>query len=215
MSFLVGLDPGGSGAFGWCVSRDTDRLPLGLEGYGVADHAEGAVNAVLRLVGLSGQIVGLGIDSPLFWTPAGDRKVDKLLRQNLRRRGGPVSAVMSVNSLQGACLVQGVLAGQLLRNRFPAMPVTEAHPKVLLWLLDVIGPGQRANEVAMSKLSQLAVCDGEAVSEHIRDAALAAVTAWAMLHHPEGWRDIATCDGEAMCPWNANVSYWMPVQRTT
>lgn len=208
---IVGLDPGGRNAFGWCVSEDTECLPLTIRNHDVANHAHGAVEAALGHVRAADRIAGVGIDSPLFWTPDGDRSVDKLLRQEIRRRGGATSTIMSVNSLQGACLVQGVLAGQLIRRQFPDARITEAHPKALLWLLSLARVGIRVNEVSSSALSKLLLFDSSMISEHERDAALGAVTAWAMLHGPEGWRDIAKDESNAIYPWDAPVAYWMPL----
>lgn len=207
---ILGLDPGGENRFGWCISEDTEYLPLSILHCGVASHAQGAIDAALRLGGAD-RIAGTGIDSPLFWTPDGDRKVDKLLRQNIRRRGGPTTTVMSVNSLQGACLVQGVLAGQLIRKRFSDARITEAHPKALLWLLGLANAATPVNDVYSSALSRFIVFGNSRISEHERDAALGAVTAWAMLHASKGWRDISKDESSAMHPWDTPVSYWMPV----
>lgn len=210
-NLIVGLDPGGRNAFGWCVSEDTECLPLSVGNCGVASHAQGAVDAALGHARTADRIAGVGIDSPLFWTPDGDRSVDKLLRQEIRRRGGATSTIMNVNSLQGACLVQGVLAGQLIRRRFSDARITEAHPKALLWLLSLVRVGKRTNEVSSSALSKLVVFSSSTISEHERDAALGAVTAWVMLHAPEGWRNIAKDESNAIHPWDAPVSYWMPL----
>lgn len=210
-NLLLGLDPGGENSFGWCVSENTEHLPVSILRCGVASHAQEAVDAALRPHGAD-RIVGAGIDAPMFWTPGGDRKVDKLLRQNIRRRGGPTSTVMSVNSLQGACLVQGVLAAHLIQKRFPDARVTEAHPKALLWLLGLANAGRPPIDVSSSALSRFLVFGNSTISEHERDAALGAVTAWAMLHASEGWRDISKDETCAMHPWDKPVSYWMPVQ---
>ena len=173
-NLILGLDPGGENRFGWCISEDTEYLPLSILHRGVASHAQGAIDAALRLGG-TGRIVGAGIDSPLFWTPDGDRKVDKLLRQSIRRKGGPTSTVMSVNSLQGACLVQGVLAGQLIRKRFSDARITEAHPKALLWLLGLANTETPVDDISPSALSGFVAFDSR-ISEHERDAALGALT---------------------------------------
>jgi hypothetical protein len=211
-NLILGLDPGGKGAFGWCISQDSDRLPLKIENCGVEDHAQGALAAVLKCVGGADQILGAGIDSPLYWIPKGDRETDKLLRKEIRHRHGNPNVVMAVNALRGACLVQGVLIGQLLRERFKGVRITEAHPKALLWLLRIVLPGNRTKEVTTVSLSPWAVFIGSTNSEHERDASLAAVTAWAMLHSPQGWADIAKLESIAMYPWNSPVSYWMPIK---
>ena len=53
-------------------------------------------------------------------------------------------------------------------------------------------------------------CDVAGLSEHERDAALGALTAWAMVSAAPGWRDIALEEKDVFVPVPP-VEYWMPV----
>lgn len=118
---FVGLDPGGDGQFGWCVVAGSE-LPLSVIQAGCTGDAGAAVKSVLEVLGPSPQAHGAGIDSPLFWTPSGKRRVDCIVREAIKEVGAPNAGgtVQHVNSLRGACLAQGVVAANLSARRFMA-----------------------------------------------------------------------------------------------
>lgn len=133
---LFGFDPGGRGGFGWCHAEGGKRLPLVILKSGVAPNAQGAVEAALA--GLERELpAAAGIDAPLVWTLGEGRRVDGFLRSNVRVGGCKTASgtVQAVNSLRAACLVQGYLTMRILRERYPALGLTESHPKAMLWLL--------------------------------------------------------------------------------
>lgn len=107
--------------------------------------------------------------------------------------GAPYAAgvVQDVNSLRGACLVQGVMAALKLRELYPALPITEAHPKALRWLLP-------------------AVAEFSATSEHERDALLAAIAAWATAHKRSDWHDLLLTEGSSYSPISQPLHYFVP-----
>src|SRR5437660_360415 len=117
MVVLLGFDPGGEDGFGWSVADDTPALPLTVRATGVVDNARSAVDAAMAQVKQGEHVVAAGIDAPLFWVATGDRTVDRIVRAELRRLGAasPGGTVQAVNSLRGACVVQGMLTGVLLR----------------------------------------------------------------------------------------------------
>ena len=209
--YLAGLDPGGDGRFGWCIVSGPE-LPLEVVRAGCAAHAAAAVESLLDALGPSAHLHGAGIDSPLFWTPSGNRRVDTLVREAIKRAGARNAGgtVQHVNSLRGACLTQGVVAAHLLRRKFPNLPISEAHPKALLWLTNVASADRRAASVTMTHLAGFIAGGVEGLSEHERDAALGAVGAWAMVQRPHGWRNIAHEESDAFAPVPP-VEYWMPV----
>lgn len=84
--WLVGLDPGGADQFGWCVAEASNVLPLVVHQSGVASHARGATKAALAAIG-SAHVGAVGIDSPLFWIPNGDRRVDKMFEMRFGSSG--------------------------------------------------------------------------------------------------------------------------------
>jgi hypothetical protein len=83
---IVGLDPGGNGQFGWCVAEATTGGRVRLLCAKTADHAAGAVAAVVSELGASLPTAG-GIDSPLFWIANGDRRADQAIRAAMKRVG--------------------------------------------------------------------------------------------------------------------------------
>jgi hypothetical protein len=208
--FVLGFDPGGIRQFGWCLAEATDRPRLIHSG--IANNADEAVDSVCADIDDSVQLLAAGIDSPLFWIGNGDRQVDQTVRAKMRAKGAPNvwGTVQSVNSLRGACLIQGILTARLLRSRFPNIRITESHPKALLWLMGVANNERRAREVGMGQLSKLIDCDLPEMSEHERDAALGAVAALKMLRKADGWRDLALDERNAFFPVKS-VEYWMPI----
>ena len=208
---FVGLDPGGARAFGWCVVDTGPDLPLRIRASGVADDAASAVAAVNRTSDTV-SIVAAGIDAPMFWTASGDRAVDKYVRTAICKLGASGGTVGHVSSLRGACLVQGMVAAMMLREKNRTLPVTEAHPKAALWML---GEATRTKKVASITAAALAkyvdVGAHTMTTDHERDAALGALTAWAMFHQAAGWKDIRGLDPNAVSPLAAPMGYWVPM----
>ena len=134
-----------------------------------------------------------GVDAPLFYSRSGARYADTLVRDAIRDAGAPHSAgtVQHPNSLRGACLVQGLLAATELLDRFPCNPISESHPKALVWL----------DEGAESLT---------APSEHERDAVIATLSAWACVSQPDTWCDLRPLEPAPFRPLGGPVSYWMP-----
>jgi predicted nuclease with RNAse H fold len=209
---FIGFDPGGDKKFGWSVIEGATR-PFAVVQLGRVSDAAAAVDAVVRAVGAGSRIDGVGIDSPLFWTPSGKRRVDRIVREAIKSAGAPNAGgtVQQVNSLRGACLTQGVVAACLLRRAFPGVRITEAHPKALLWLLSTASPARRTLDVRMKDLGEFISCPETDFSEHERDAALGAIAAWAMVSGAVGWRNLAGEDADAIVPFPP-VEYWMPIE---
>jgi hypothetical protein len=211
---LLGFDPGGDrrgvGGFGCCVAECAERLPLRIRMSGRAQHAQGAFDAVIQHVDSSDTVIGAGIDAPLFWVFDGNRKVDGLVRGAIRDLGSPGSTVQEVNSLRGACLVQGILVGLLLRSRYPDLPITESHPKALLWMIGEATVLKPAKAITLTDLHEWFLgCSGDETEEE-RDAALATLGAWAMVHQATGWQDLFRLERRPVLPLAAPISYWMP-----
>lgn len=219
--WILGLDPGGERKFGWCLgttTHDTSRkLPrLKLCHWGTAAHAKEAIEKVLSKIDPSTKIDAVGIDSPLFWISNGDRQCDKTIREAMKNVGAPNTGgrVQSVNSLRGACLVQGIMAARLLRSKFPRIRITESHPKALLWLLKIANNRRPVSEVTLTHLADFLECKTPNFSEDERDAAIGALAAAAMSSEEKGWRDLALDETDAFPPVSP-VEYWMPIARGT
>lgn len=157
-----GADPGGKNAFGIAsVSSDGSTLTACVSS---ADEALDWISTQ------AARPLGLGIDCPLWWSSrgSGDRRADQWLRQRYRNlRIG--SSVMTTNSLQGSVLVQGVMFASIVRERFGDIPITEAHPKVLLRALGLDDWQQAASRFGLHPTDPPGI--------HQRDAVLAAVAA--------------------------------------
>jgi hypothetical protein len=212
---ILGLDPGGVGRFGWCVAESIGKGRVRLRESGIADHAAQALERASKHVANSERLVAAGVDSPLFWLAKGDRRADQLIRAAMKGLGATNvhGTVQQVNSLRGACLVQGVMAAHLLRIKTPQIRLTETHPKALLWLIKVASRQRRAADVRMENLVEFIECEATHLSEHERDAAIGAVGATAMLLALDGWKDLAADEDGAFAPVPP-VEYWMPVLTT-
>ena len=210
--FILGFDPGGRGNFGWSVCRANDGT-LQPSCTGLANDAWDALNEVEEALGSNypnghPSILAAGIDAPMFWSKRGNRTVDYVLRCQLRNNGFPPSklggTVQQVNSLQGACLVQGILVGRYLREKWN-LPLTEAHPKALRCLLRRLKEPDQEDMVR--KLTA-------GLDDHELDATLSAVAAWAMIHKPHGWRNLYDQECCPVHPLGTHVvDYWMPNPR--
>ncbi len=126
----------------------------------------------------------------------GDRQADQIVRQMLVQAGGRTSSVLHVNSLMGACLVQGALAAHLGRTAWPGASITEAHPKALL-------------HVSMPAADFIESIRQMIRSDHERDAALAAFSALHGVRLDPAWRDLRTLERGVWFP-REPVSYWFP-----
>jgi len=155
-----GADPGGVDNFGIAVLQE--------DGTYETKCVSSVDEATDWIFGL-GHPNGVGIDCPLWWSSGrgGGRKADQWLRD---QEGINPATVQSANSLQGAVLVQGIMLAMLMRERYPGIPITEAHPKALLQFLDL-------HESDWDEVRQhFKPLEGSAPpSEHERDALLAAV----------------------------------------
>lgn len=197
---LFGLDPGGLKNFGWaCLSIGESGTPTELH-TGCCSSASAAIKAATHAAG-SAPPVAVGIDAPLFWVAEGDRRADAAVRRLVCASGGQSGTVGHVNSLRGACLVQGVLAAREMAEAWPTTKITEAHPKALL----------RVHTEASQFLSDYLPL---APTEHERDAVLAAYTAWGFSMRAAGWHDLVREEHAPYFPSGHVVSYWFPSHQT-
>lgn len=211
MQVVLGFDPGGDGQFGWAVLERNGRRTPRTRKTGMSSHAEGALASSLACISSDDALLGAGIDSPLYWTPRGERVADRRIRQRIHELGAPSAAgtVQHPNSLRGACVVQGPTMALLLRRRFPDIQITEAHPKALLWTLGLANSQRRPEEVSVADLTGLVTCEAVAC-EHERDAVLGAVAAFAMSDRLPPWRDLLAEEQEAILV-AGEVAYWFPL----
>ena len=209
LSFILGFDPGGKDHFAWSVCAVEGSQLLYCQS-GVADNAQ-EVMQDLQLPA-SAQVVAAGIDAPMVWSYRGNRFVDNIIGKELKGktlpkgRGLPTKGgrVLAVNSLRGGALVQGLLLGKYLRETYPALAITEAHPTALLRLLNV--------PCFQSQLNLLCNLIADIANEHERDATIAAFAAWSMCQPADGWNDLYPQEPCQVMPFGTSGSYWMPIK---
>lgn len=158
----IGADPGGKKNFGLAIlARDGSAQTWCVN---CADEALKVIVANVKSFP-----AGVGVDAPLWWSSgqSSDREADKWLRKKYRLIHGEIQAS---NSLKGAVLVQGMMFVQRIRERFPAVGVTESHPKALLSVLKMRNGGQFFQQFSVQVENQ----DSQ---EHERDAVISAVAA--------------------------------------
>ncbi|MEO8275813.1 MAG: hypothetical protein ABI639_06305 [Thermoanaerobaculia bacterium] len=128
---------------------------------------------------------------------------DQWIRKTYGLSGGEVQ---TANSLRGAALVQGAMFATRIRDRFPSVPITEAHPKVVMKVL-------RAKTWARFARQFSVVAPPRPSSDHERDATISAVSA------REGFegrwkRDLSLERGlseqDPQAYWLAPVRYFWP-----
>ena len=209
MNIYLGFDPGGKNSFGWSVCFGQSQ-PLRIIDTGVSGNAEEAMEAALGRIPLEGVVVGVGIDAPLFWTKTGESLVDNQVRKAITELGAlsPGGTIQQINSLRGACLVQGVLLAHFLYEHFPKASITESHPKALLCLLGIANKGKQSVKVV--DLSKYVEFNKKDPQEHERDAVLGAFTAFAQRQKLKGWVNLFERETEPVIPFNYQVGYWMP-----
>jgi hypothetical protein len=211
MEVLLGFDPGGERKFGWAVCIDKNN-GLNVRDAGTADHAKGAIEQALDAIPEGGFVAGAGIDAPMFWVTSGGREADRIVREEIGKRGAksPGGTVQHFNSLQGACVIQGLLIFKLLRRLFPTLPITEAHPKALLWLMGIARKNYEPNMVKLVDIEEIKVKGRGFSSEDERDAILGAFTAQAMVKKKSGWEDLLKYERDPVLAGKPPIAYWMP-----
>lgn len=240
---FLGFDPGGKGRkkgeFGWSICHcEADEFKQFRSGVGKdAGEVVEKVGQVLYNCLSNARILAVGIDAPMFWNMTGeDRVVDKVIRGAVKNKSVK-SAVIPVNSLQGACLVQGILIGDACYKQFNA-PITETHPKVLRYLLKQ-PPDRKSFPAVLRKRNNekphewdertakwaarqkfpagkpfpAVLCKCKKETLHQWDARTAAYAAWCMHQGEQGWKDLFEQEDEheRVLPLGTPVSYWMPI----
>ncbi len=240
--FILGFDPGGKGNsprgkgnFGWSICNQVDGVlqPPKITDLAIdAWDAIGQVKKALKSLDATPNVLAAGIDAPLLWSKKGNREVDDVLEKVLEGAEFPAPKnggrrVQAVNSLRGACVVQGALLAKYLRDTWNQLLITESHPKALCHLLCY------TKERAMVKRLTEGVADykqyatrclcgcGEAdkpkasLADHKRDATLSAISAWAAIQpNLPNWRNLYddVKKPDRIKPFNIPVSYWMPTR---
>jgi hypothetical protein len=211
MEIYLGFDAGGKGKFGWALCIE-DKERLRIIHTGNADHAQGALLAVKSCLPSQAIVTGAGIDAPLFWVANGSRHSDLMVRRAIKNLGSksPGGTLQQLNSLRGACLVQGPLIAKLLVDEFSSIKITETHPKALLFLLGLANAQNPPNRIGVGDLGRYIQATSGSYSEHERDSLLGAITSIASVKRQDHWRDLTKEEKGLLVPFEYTPEYWMP-----
>ena len=208
--FILGFDPGGKGNFGWSICEVVGGNLQSRVETGLANDAWDAINKIekaIKAISDNSTVLAAGIDAPLFWSRTGNRRADTVLRKALKdiQFPTPSGTVQAINSLRGACVVQGPLLVRHLSDRWDPS-ISESHPKALDHLLH---RAERPEHDMVDMVDRLTA----GLADHQRDATLSAVSAWAAIHHKNlrGWQNLYNLECCPIRPFDIPVSYWMPV----
>lgn len=198
--YVVVFDPGGKNAFGWAVLAYADNQ-LTFIASGICSNARDSLNSAAGKC--PSDPIAVGIDAPLIWSESGDRHCDRLVRGLVLRKTAATgkrgsSTVSHVNSLRGACLVQGILIAAFSGTKWPSARITEAHPKALRWILPELPLPRSCPENLKEK-------------DHELDAVIAAYTAFHYAQKTEGWEDLYDKEISRFEPCPHPVAYWFPI----
>ncbi|HED39686.1 MAG TPA: DUF429 domain-containing protein [Chromatiales bacterium] len=211
MEIYLGLDPGGKNQFGWSIcQKDEERLEIIKTGN--ASHAKAVLLAIKNNLPPQSVVVGAGIDAPLYWVADGSRYSDKLVRKAISKLGSDSSSgtVQQLNSLRGACVIQGPIIAKLLTDQFPSIKITETHPKALLYLLGYVDALCHHGSININDLNQYVNVVTGNYSEHERDSVLGAIASMASVNGYSSWVDLVKKEKDILIPFNYEPAYWMP-----
>ncbi|MGQ9372144.1 hypothetical protein [Azospirillum sp. ST 5-10] len=230
----VGYDPGGKGANAvallW-VDGGPRRFALNRD----VGSVDGAIDWIMRMAGGGMEPAAAGIDALLCWETgvAGRRGQDEWISRQMsavkrevaephgrafQERQCRAPSVQSANSLRGSMLFQGMAAAIRLRERWPAIPITETHPKALHFALrkatyPEAGTWEPEQDICRWLLDALGHPEGDPINSSDQWDALA--SAWAAyMGHSGAWSvDLMRA---ARCPIlpAGPVHYWWPVDLT-
>lgn len=200
--YVVGFDPGGKNAFGWAVLAYADNQ-LTFIASGICSDARDSLNSAAGKC--PSDPIAVGIDAPLIWSESGDRQCDRFVRGLVLRKTASTgkragSTVSHVNSLRGACLVQGILVAAFSAKKWPSAKITEAHPKALRWILPEVPLPSSCPEGLIEK-------------DHELDAVIAAYTAFHYAKETEGWSNLYKKEIQQFKPCAHAVAYWFPTPK--
>jgi hypothetical protein len=170
---VVGYDPGGNGSHGFAEMRIVDGAVVS-----VVSRTLDTVESALTLLEAAPEPLALGVDTLTCWStgPGGWRPADRWLRQKYK---DVEKSVVTPNGLFGSMGLNGMALLIALRLKYPDLPVTETHPKVLHWHLfgqpyDFYARQREMNE----HLGRLVGISIQSADDHQWDATLSAFAAY-------------------------------------
>lgn len=204
---VAGFDPGGKNHFGWSLLESCNNNLIIINA-GVSSNAHEAVKTIVNEA-KGKKIWAAGVDGPLYWPIENSRRcVEDILRAKTNGVINP--SILSVNSLQGACLAQSLIVMDLLINKYTKIKITETHPKILFHFINL--ESSRENLYKYKKIMEKIV-EQHKDNEHVRDAVLSAIAASNMLNKSKKWINLMKDDAvksELKFFPAGEASYYMP-----
>ena len=169
---VVGYDPGGNNAHGFAELRVEDGRAVNLS-TATLETAEDVISRIERLP----SVLALGVDTLTCWGTgaSGWRPADLWLRRQYK---AVQHSIMTPNGLFGSMGLNGMSVLISARRRFPNVPITETHPKVLFWHLRRQKYDYDQTKPEMdSVLAQSLGTGAKPATEHEWDAGISALAA--------------------------------------
>ena len=170
--FIIGYDPGGNGAHGVAKLEVRDGAAVRL-----STMTLGTAEDVLSFLENTASLSAIGVDTLTCWStgPSGWRPADLWLREHYP---DVKDSVVSPNSLYGSMGLNGMAVLIAVRKQFPAVHITETHPKVLYWHFagtpyDYLGSREAMDELLAQRFNVAVSTE----TEHEWDAAISALAA--------------------------------------
>ena len=170
--FIIGYDPGGNGAHGVAKLEVRDGAAVRLSTT-ILPTAEGVLSCLESTVPLA----AIGVDTLTCWStgPSGWRPADRWLREQYP---DVQKSVVSPNSLFGSMGLNGMAVLIEARRQFPAVHITETHPKVLYRYFKGVPYNYPESREEMDELlTQRLNVAVSTETEHEWDAAISALAA--------------------------------------
>lgn len=204
---FVGYDPGGDKKHGIAEMRIENGSVVSL-----VTKTLGTTEDVIAYTESLPALVGLGVDTLTCWSTGqgGWRPADRYLR---RRYEGVRNSVVTPNGMFGSMGLNGMAFLVAMRRRYPGVPVTETHPKVLHWHLYGKPHDHSARKREMNEdLGLLIGKRTDPTDEHQWDAATSAYAAFKGLagHWPQDLHTHELAKGERLIMPCGMTNYFWP-----
>ncbi len=168
---IVGYDPGGNNAHGLCLIRYSKGVILNVQ---VSTHptAKSIIDELTKI----NDVIAIGVDTLTCWSTgaSGWRPADRWLKKEYKEI---THSIASANSLFGAMGLNGMSVLLSLKERYPEILISEAHPKVLYYELFKKKYDYKQNHQNMDYLlSNILTFSVSTANDHEWDSVISALT---------------------------------------
>lgn len=211
MSFtgkILGYDPGGNGAHGVALAivKDNQIVDLQVQTFSTAED-------VIQFAYLNSELAILSVDTLTQWSTgtSGWRPADRWLKNKYKEI---THSIASANSLFGSMGLNGMSVISSLRHNYPALKITETHPKVLYFELSGEKYDYKLNAERMdSFLESLIGTSIQTQNDHEWDAVISVYAA--IMGYSGQWtknlHDLEVEGRERIVKVAGDSEYWWPI----